>query len=252
MALMKREDWQDLVGDVDWTLSYVDDEAVFPEWLAGSGKVPREAWRAWDEPYKASYAEYVATQSEKDAAAYAVKAALQRSNAGSSLDEGWRSNAKFHYGATALAEYMGALGELRMARFGLAPRWRNMAVLGALDEIRHTQIALYFAHEFVAKDPQFDWAQKAFHSNDWAIIAARALFDGDRIMADLAANMARPVLWADTMRHAWERGARLALEMPSGSVLTRLAQEADFGAGTALCADGNRIDTLVQAAREAQ
>ncbi|SDD35950.1 malonate decarboxylase epsilon subunit [Massilia sp. PDC64] len=82
--------------------------------------------------------------------------------------------------------------------------------------------------------------------------AARALFDGDRIMADLAANMARPVLWADTLRHAWERGARAALEMPSGSVLTRLAQEADFGAGTALCADGNRLDALVRAVQEAQ
>ena len=82
--------------------------------------------------------------------------------------------------------------------------------------------------------------------------AARALFDGDRIMADLAANMARPVLWADTLRHAWERGARAALEMPSGSVLTRLAQDADFGAGIALCADGNRLDTLVQVALENQ
>jgi malonate decarboxylase epsilon subunit len=82
--------------------------------------------------------------------------------------------------------------------------------------------------------------------------AARALFDGDRIVADLAANMARPVLWADTLRHAWERGARAALEMPSGSVLTRLAQDADFGAGIALCADGNRLDTLVQVALENQ
>jgi malonate decarboxylase epsilon subunit len=82
--------------------------------------------------------------------------------------------------------------------------------------------------------------------------AARALFDGERIVADLAANMARPVLWADTLRHAWERGARVALEMPSGSVLTRLAQEADFGAGIALCADGNRLDTLVQVARDGQ
>jgi malonate decarboxylase epsilon subunit len=82
--------------------------------------------------------------------------------------------------------------------------------------------------------------------------AARALFDGERIAADLAANMARPVLWADTLRHAWERGARVALEMPSGSVLTRLAQDADFGAGIALCFDANRLDTLVQVAREAQ
>jgi malonate decarboxylase epsilon subunit len=82
--------------------------------------------------------------------------------------------------------------------------------------------------------------------------AARALFDGERIVADLAANMAHPVLWADTLRHAWERGARVALEMPSGSVLTRLAQDADFGAGSALCADGNRLDTLVQVARDGQ
>ena len=79
--------------------------------------------------------------------------------------------------------------------------------------------------------------------------AARALFDGQRIGADLAANMARPVLWADTLRHAWERGARVALEMPSGSVLTRLALDADFATGTALCVDGNRLDTLVAAAR---
>jgi malonate decarboxylase epsilon subunit len=82
--------------------------------------------------------------------------------------------------------------------------------------------------------------------------SARAVFDADRIVADLAANMARPVLWADTSRHAWERGARVALEMPSGSVLTRLAQEADFAAGAALCADGNRLDTLVHAARADQ
>jgi toluene monooxygenase system protein A len=192
MALMKREEWQDLVGDVDWTLSYVDDEAVFPEWLSGTGKVPREAWSRWDEPYKTTYAEYVATQSEKEAGAYAVKAALQRSKAFESLDEGWKSNAKFHYGATALAEYIAAIAELRMARFGLAPRWRNMAVLGALDEIRHAQMALYFAHEFVARDGQFDWAHKAFHSNEWAVIAARGLFDALMIspnVVDLALQL---------------------------------------------------------------
>jgi malonate decarboxylase epsilon subunit len=80
--------------------------------------------------------------------------------------------------------------------------------------------------------------------------AARALFDGRRIGADLAANMARPVLWADTVRHAWERGARLALEMPSGSVLTRLTAP-EFTDGVALSADGARLDSLVQAIRQA-
>lgn len=79
---------------------------------------------------------------------------------------------------------------------------------------------------------------------------ARALFDGRRIGADLAANMARPVLWADTVRHAWERGARLAVEMPSGSVLTKLSAPA-FPDGVAISCEGTRLDSLVAAVRQA-
>ena len=30
MALLKREEWQGFVRDVDWSYSYVDDEAVYP------------------------------------------------------------------------------------------------------------------------------------------------------------------------------------------------------------------------------
>jgi malonate decarboxylase epsilon subunit len=78
---------------------------------------------------------------------------------------------------------------------------------------------------------------------------ARVLFDGRRIGADLAANMARPVLWADTVRHAWERGARLAVEMPSGSVLTRLTAP-EFPDGVALSCEGERLDNLVLAIRQ--
>jgi malonate decarboxylase epsilon subunit len=79
---------------------------------------------------------------------------------------------------------------------------------------------------------------------------ARALFDGRRIGADLAANMAHPVLWADTVRHAWERGARLAVEMPSGSVLTKLTAP-EFPDGVALSCEGSRLDSLVLAVRAA-
>ena len=31
MARMKREEWYNIARDVDWTLSYADEEAVFPE-----------------------------------------------------------------------------------------------------------------------------------------------------------------------------------------------------------------------------
>jgi malonate decarboxylase epsilon subunit len=77
--------------------------------------------------------------------------------------------------------------------------------------------------------------------------SARVVFDPRRIGADLAANMARPVLWADTVRHAWERGARVALEMPPGSVLTKLTAPA-FPDGIALACAGARLDNLVAAA----
>lgn len=74
--------------------------------------------------------------------------------------------------------------------------------------------------------------------------AARALADPARIADDLANNMARQVHWFDSARLAWERGARLALEMPSGSVLTKLSEPV-FEQGLAVCCDNNRIDTLL-------
>jgi toluene monooxygenase system protein A len=178
MARMAREKWYDIARDLDWELSYVDYEAVFPEWMSGPGKVPREAWAKWDEPYKVTYPEYVSTQREKETGAYSVKAVLQKSRVFGQLDEGWKSVAKEHFGAVALVEDLAVYAELRMARFGLSPAWRNMATFGALDETRHAQMSLYFPHELVGKDPQYDWAHKAYHTNQWGIIAARATFDG--------------------------------------------------------------------------
>lgn len=71
---------------------------------------------------------------------------------------------------------------------------------------------------------------------------ARPLLRADFIVLDLAWNMAQPVLWHDTLRHAFERGARLAVEVPGGGALTRLAQGV-FGQGAALDADAG-IDAV--------
>ncbi|MFP5391850.1 MAG: malonate decarboxylase subunit epsilon [Gammaproteobacteria bacterium] len=78
----------------------------------------------------------------------------------------------------------------------------------------------------------------------------RAMFDARAIATDLAVNLARPVLCSDTLRHAYERGARLAVEMPSGAVLTRLAEPV-FVDGRVLACDGNRLDTIIDSIREA-
>ena len=72
---------------------------------------------------------------------------------------------------------------------------------------------------------------------------ARPLFDGARIAADLAGNMARQVRWHDTMRLAWERGARLAIEMPPANVLTRLSS-AIFTEGIAVSCSETALPDL--------
>ena len=73
--------------------------------------------------------------------------------------------------------------------------------------------------------------------------AARALFDPAIIAADLANNMSTQVHWSETARLGWERGARLAIEMPSGSVLTNLTTPL-FTEGLAIACENNRLDTL--------
>ncbi|WP_028535690.1 malonate decarboxylase subunit epsilon [Paludibacterium yongneupense] len=72
---------------------------------------------------------------------------------------------------------------------------------------------------------------------------ARALFDPEKIAADLAGNMACQVHWHDTARLAYERGARLALEMPPGNVLSNLLRPV-FCPAPAIACSGTRLDTL--------
>ena len=74
--------------------------------------------------------------------------------------------------------------------------------------------------------------------------AARDLFDPARIADDLASNLARQVHWHDTARLAWERGARLAVEMPCGSVLTNLTAPV-FIDGQAISCDNTKMETVL-------
>src|SRR6185369_7057023 len=99
------------------------------------------------ETYRTTYREYVTNQRAKDESVLGVRSALSKRQVLEGLDAGWVQLVKFHHGALALAEYAGAVAELRMARFGRDSAWRMMATLGALDEIRHTQIPLLLGHD---------------------------------------------------------------------------------------------------------
>ena len=177
MPKLQRHDYYDTARDMNWAFTYVPEEEAFPEELSKSFGIESEKWWGWDEPYKLTYREYVHNQAGKDAGIYSIRSTIARSNMYDKLDEGWKSAVKAHYGAIPVPEYLASIGEARMARFGRAAAWRNMASFGTLDECRHGQAQIYFPYCLTDKDPQMDWAHKTVHTNEWAAIAARSLFD---------------------------------------------------------------------------
>jgi toluene monooxygenase system protein A len=183
--MLPRDEWLDLARKVDWTYRYVNEREMFPEAVSGTPWLSHDdAWADWSEAYRTSYREYVRNQSAKDTSVLAVRDALSKPRLHGRLDPAWVQLVKFHQGAFALAEYAAATAELRMCRFGRDSAWRIMANLGALDEIRHTQIPLLLGHDLLALDENFDWTHKAYHTNNFLVTAARHLFDDGFLAAN--------------------------------------------------------------------
>src|ERR1700744_3862415 len=152
--------------------------------MSGRPWLDHDAWADWNEAYRTTYREYVTNQRAKDEAVMGVRAAMSKVRLVERLDSSWIQLVKFHNGALALAEYAGLVAELRMARFGRDSAWRMMATLGALHEMRHTPIPLLIGSDMLSHDGNFDWTHKAYHTNQWVILAARHLFDDMFLAAD--------------------------------------------------------------------
>lgn len=73
--------------------------------------------------------------------------------------------------------------------------------------------------------------------------SARPIFDPQRLRDDLAGNMARLVDWRATLRNGYERGVRLHVEIPPGSVLSGLARPV-FEQGRVVAIEATRWDTV--------
>ncbi|MCI0606608.1 toluene monooxygenase [bacterium] len=175
--MLRRDQWLDLARKLDWQFSYVEETEVYPEEISGTPWLPQSEWSSWDEPYRTSYTEYVVNQSAKDSAVYAVRDAIGKVEDFQKLDPSWLNGLKLHAAALPLAEFAAVVGNLRAARFGRDSAWRSMALLGAMDEFRHTQIPLLLMHELISWDKRFDWTHKFFHTNNWVAIAGRHFVD---------------------------------------------------------------------------
>ena len=176
-AMLERSEWYDIARDTNWTPSYVSREALFPPEMGDPYGIPIEEWETFDEPYKVSYREYVTIQREKDSAAYSVKAALARSKFYEQADEGWACVLKLHYGAVALTEYQLASSRRGCPASARRRRCATCRSTACSTSCGHTQLQLFFPHELVHLDRQYDWAHEAQHSKNWAVLGGRHAFD---------------------------------------------------------------------------
>jgi len=78
---------------------------------------------------------------------------------------------------------------------------------------------------------------------------ARPIVQAEKLRDDLAFNMCRIIDWRSTVQTAYERGVRLHIELPPGTVLTGLARRV-FEQGSAVAFQGARLDTLSALSRE--
>ncbi|PWR19506.1 YHS domain-containing protein [Zavarzinia aquatilis] len=177
MAKVATRDWYDIARDTNWTPTYVAEDEMFPPQFSDPYGIPLAEWETFDEPYKITFRDYVQSQREKDVGAYSVKSAIARTEFYRKASPGWKSLLQLHFGAVSFTEYGSVSAFARMSRFARAPGMRNMANFGSLDEIRHAQIQMYFAYEFIGESRAFDWAQKAVRTNNWVVISERHCFD---------------------------------------------------------------------------
>ncbi len=189
MPKLQRNDYFDTTRDMNWDLSYVTEEEAFPEALSKSFGISNREWSSWDEPYKLTFPEYIHNQAGKDAGIYTIRSTIARSDTYDKLDPGWKSAVKAHYGTIPYGEAYAGIAEARMARFGRAAAWRNVAAFGTLDETRHCQAQIFFPYCLLDKDPQMDWANKTMHTDSLVAIAQRSLLD-DMITANDAVSIA--------------------------------------------------------------
>lgn len=175
--MLHRNDWLDCARKLNWEFTYVNEAEIFPEIMSGSSGLRQKDWEDWDEPYRTTYSEYVQTQHQKDLSVKAVKEAIGKAEDFQKLDPAWINGLKLHSATLPLAEFAAVVGNLRAARFGKDSAWRSTALLGALDEFRHTQIPLTLMHELLKWDAQFDWTHKFYHSNNWVALAGRHMVD---------------------------------------------------------------------------
>jgi len=158
MTLLKREEWHDITRRTTGTSATSMTHGV-PEPMSGRGATDREpGTRGGRTTAAPTGSTWPPSGRRKPRPTREGRAAadepVQRPG------RGHQDQLQLHFGSLTQIEYLAVPAELTMARFGLTGGWRNMAVLGALDEIGNTP---FFAHDWSA-GLHYVWATRGVHT----------------------------------------------------------------------------------------
>jgi toluene monooxygenase system protein A len=169
--VLKREHWLDLARELDWELSYVAADDVFPSALSGA-------------PY-ACAVRGGASELERSLCVEPRFAAPGAESASSSRDRGehakerepvdpaWDSAVTLRAATLSLTEFATAVGQLRSARFAHGGASRATASLSALRALRRAQMPIARTAKRDELNTQLDWTRAFAHTDQWAAVAAR-------------------------------------------------------------------------------
>ncbi|AFA39828.1 Methane/Phenol/Toluene Hydroxylase [Pyrobaculum oguniense TE7] len=125
--LPTRDEYYDPANRLELTPKYVREKELFPVDMHSLPYLPIDVWaEQYDTSYKVTHREYVTNQRQMDQ--FAVRDAALRAELDRKLDPAYHGGAFcIHITAKPIPEYKAVPGEARMAKFGKAGEWRNLA-----------------------------------------------------------------------------------------------------------------------------
>ena len=140
------EHYQRLTHSLHWDPTYVRGGDYIPEEWQTLCHMPD--WKRFNDPFQILFDDYVRIQSEKENKYHAVRDAGARFGHIARVDPRWVEAMKSFNTAITYSEYYNYRGHLRVARFAPAPAIRIASMVQAMDERRHSEEAVFQAHDY--------------------------------------------------------------------------------------------------------
>ncbi len=173
--LSMKQRYSALTHDLDWPLSYVEEDDAFPYTKFEGIKI--HDWSKWEDPFRLTVESYNKYQAEKDRRLYAVLDGFAQSQGQLSLTDASYMNAmKIFLQGIPAGEYQAHRNFAHLARYLNGPGARFASLCQSMDELRHAQTEIHtLSHYNKYFGGMHDWAKMS--DRVWYLSVPKSFFD---------------------------------------------------------------------------